>query len=280
MNFIKSRIELFKKMSKKEKTKVIMLWIIRIVMITFVTYSIVELALGHTEVEGRLANINITGIIQATTLFALTFVPRIIEKIWKIKLPFFIVTLFLFFCVSSLFLGEIFDFYIKYDWWDDVLHTFSGFYIAAIGFFIINILNERRDIAMKLSPGFVAIYAFILSLACECVWEIFEFAADKFVHSNMQRAYESTSFKEHGAVNDIADPNFNALVGTDALTDTMGDIIEVFIGALILCVIGYIVLKHSKSIKDKIKRILAFKKSEVIDSVDKNIDENNNENDI
>jgi len=244
----------FKEKGKIDKTRFITEWLTRILCIGFIVYCLVSLILGWNEKNGRVANVNVTGIIQALLLFGLTFVPMTIEKVWKIKLPFYIVFLFLAFILASLWCGEIFDFYIHFSWWDDVLHTFSGVYIAAIGFFVVSIVNERRDDNAKLSPGFVQLYAFILALAAECVWEIFEFCADSLFGSNMQRAYESESFKENGAINDIADPNFNALVGRDALIDTMGDMIEVLIGAFIMCMIGYVMLKYAKVIKEKLNK--------------------------
>ena len=239
----------FKESSKRDKTIYITNLIIRVFCISFVVYAIIMIALGHNEKSGRVANVNVTGIFQASSLFICTFIPNLIEKIWKIKLPFYIVFLFLAFIIACLWLGELLDFYIHFSWWDDVLHTFSGVYIAAIGFFVVSIVNARRDEKARLSPGFVAVYAFVLALASECVWEIFEFLSDTFFGSNMQRAYESTSFKDNGAVDSVTDPNFNALVGRDALIDTMGDMIEVLVGALILCILGYILLKNEERIR-------------------------------
>lgn len=253
----------FKEKGKRDKTRFITEWLTRILCIGFIVYCLVSLILGWNEKNGRVANVNVTGIIQALLLFGLTFVPMTIEKVWKIKLPFYIVFLFLAFILASLWCGEIFDFYIHFSWWDDVLHTFSGVYIAAIGFFVVSIVNERRDDNAKLSPGFVQLYAFILALAAECVWEIFEFFTDTLFGSNMQRAYESESFKENGAINDITDPNFNALVGRDALIDTMGDMIEVLIGAFIMCMIGYVMLKYAKVIKEKLNKRRNNKKAVV-----------------
>ena len=65
------------------------------------------------------------------------------------------------------------------------------------------------------------------------------------------------------AINDIADPNFNALVGRDALIDTMGDMIEVLIGAFIMCMIGYVMLKYAKVIKEKLNKRRNNKKAVV-----------------
>ncbi len=243
--------ENFKKMKKRDKVREITIWFIRVLCVSYILYASIMLGLGKEMVSGRGANINISGILQASLLFAATFLPLILEKIIKIKLPFYIVFVFLAFALGALWFGEISDFYVKYSWWDDVLHTISGFYIAAIGFFVISIINGKRTKEHQLGPGFVQLFSFILALASESVWEIFEFTMDSLFKTNMQRAYESHSFEKYGPINDITNPNFNALVGRAALVDTMGDMIEVLIGAFIMCIIGYFMLKYENKISEK-----------------------------
>lgn len=244
-------LENFKKMGKRDKVREIIIWFIRLLCISYIVYASYMLITKKNVPSGRVANINISGILQADLLFAATFLPLILEKIIKIKLPFYIVFVFLAFALGALWCGEINDFYIRYSWWDDVLHTISGFYIAAIGFFVISIINEKRSKEQRLGPGFVQLFSFILAIASEAVWEIFEFSMDSLFKTNMQRAYESESFKNNGPVDNISDPNFNALVGRDALIDTMGDMIEVLIGAFIMCIIGYILLKYERDKESK-----------------------------
>lgn len=232
--------------NRSTKLRYISLWTIRILAFGVIIYAIVKGILDATKTNYSMyVNMGL----QSIVLIVLTFVPVIVEKIWKVELPLTIVAIFLFLSLCSFFFGEIADFYIKYEWWDDFLHTFSGLYMAACSFFILQILNERKNVPYKSSPGFVIFFAFVTALACECVWEMIEYGVDFFFHTNMQRAYISQAFVENGAVNNIADPNFNALVGRAALNDTMGDIIEVVIGAMVACAVGFVSLKYDEKIK-------------------------------
>ncbi len=269
MNFIKSKLKKFNELDKKSKIRSVTLNFVRFISLGVIAFGIYELIyyfMHKASLEAKDETVTysryVFQILQATILFGLTFLPRIIEKIWKITIPLYTIILFIAFCVCAIFFGEIFDFYAKFEWWDDALHTFSGFYIAAIGFFVISILNEKRDGPMKLSPGFVQLFAFVLAMASEAVWEIFEYSMDGLFGSNMQRAYDSIPFENNGAVNDINDPMFNAWVGRNALKDTMGDMIEVLVGAFIMCMIGYVLLKRYDVIKQKLKNLKGNNSSE------------------
>lgn len=67
-------------------------------------------------------------------------------------------------------------------------------------------------------PRFVAIFAFVFSLAVGVLWEIFEFAMDQLFGMNMQKAM-------------FGDPS--------GLTDTMWDLIVDAIGALVISLFGW-----------------------------------------
>ena len=48
-------------------------------------------------------------------------------------------------CICHFILGEMYDFFIKYSWWDSMLHTFSGMMVAILGFSIINSINLENE---------------------------------------------------------------------------------------------------------------------------------------
>ena len=81
-----------------------------------------------------------------------------------------------------------------------------------------------------LSP-FCSIICILFCLACGTVWEIYEFAADSILGTNMQKF-----ITEEGVV----------LIGRGALTDTMEDLIVDAIGSFIVVAIGYINLKKQQ----------------------------------
>jgi len=150
--------------------------------------------------------------------FASTFLPAIIERNYKIHLPSefeFVITIFLY---SSLFLGEVRDYYARYWWWDIFLHGIAGIALGFVGFLIVYVLYYENKI--KTSPMFVAIFSFSFAVALGAVWEIFEFAMDSFFGLNMQKS---------------------------GLVDTMWDLIVDSGGALITCLIGLMYIKGGKT---------------------------------
>ncbi len=93
----------------------------------------------------------------------------------------------LIFIFAAEILGEIQSYYIKVPSWDTALHTINGFLMAAIGFALVDILNQSKKVSMKLSPLFVAIVAFCFSMTIGVVWEFFEFSMDQMFHLDMQK---------------------------------------------------------------------------------------------
>ena len=84
-------------------------------------------------------------------------------------------------------MGEINSYYTKIPYWDTMLHTINGFLMAAIGFALVDIFNRSERFSVKLSPLFLAIVAFCFSMTVGVLWEFFEFAADTYLHMDMQK---------------------------------------------------------------------------------------------
>lgn len=161
------------------------------------------------------------GITIFISLFALiiSFIPGIVGRNYKIALPAefeFIITLFIY---MTLFLGEIKGYYLKYWWWDNLLHTFSGIAFGFLGFLIAYILYASGKINTK--PIFLSMFAFCFALSIGAIWEIAEFNIDNTFNTDMQRR------------------NTN-------IFDTMHDLTEDTIGALFVSIIGFFYLKGFK----------------------------------
>jgi hypothetical protein len=84
-------------------------------------------------------------------------------------------------------LGEINAFYVKIPVWDTILHTTNGFLMAAIGFALIDLFNRSDRFSIKMSPYFVAFFAFCFSMTVGVLWEFFEFSMDWFFRLDMQK---------------------------------------------------------------------------------------------
>lgn len=160
------------------------------------------------------------------------FIPTIVKKRLKLEIPSFMTVVYLLFLYCAIFLGEVRFFYINVKNWDTLLHTFSGVMIGTLGFSFVNILNDNKDDThLKLSPFFVAFFAFCFSVMLGTIWEVYEFSADHLLGFNMQK------FR-------LADGT--DLAGHAAISDTMKDIIVDIVGALFAALIGYISLKYKR----------------------------------
>lgn len=115
---------------------------------------------------------------------------------------------------GTLFLGEVFDFYNRFWWWDLVMHGGSAIGFGLIGFVLVFMMFQGDRYAAP--PFAVAFFAFCFAMAIGAVWEIFEFAMDQMFGLNMQKS---------------------------GLMDTMWDLIMDFIGAFIGASAGYAYLK-------------------------------------
>ena len=122
------------------------------------------------------------------------------------------------FVFASLFLGEVHGYYIRFWWWDLVLHAASGLLLGILGFLLVYVINEKPDLDIDMKPGFVALFAFMFSLGLGALWEIFEFWMDSAFGATMQKS----------------------------LRDTMFDLIVDALGALAISIFGYVYLKTTE----------------------------------
>ncbi len=192
----------------------------------------------------------------------LFLIPSFIESRFKLDLPEALEIIILLFIFSAEILGEIQNFYNVFANWDTILHTINGFLCAAIGFSLIDILNRYEKFHLNLSPLFVAIVGFCFSMTIGVLWEFFEYGADKYFNTDMQKDkivenIYTVSLNPEGknipvGVEDITSTQIiteNKIYLIDkgyldiGLIDTMGDLFVNFIGAMVYCIIGYIYVK-------------------------------------
>lgn len=155
-------------------------------------------------------------------IILITLIPLLMEKRFHVHVPPEFELLAIAFIFASLFLGEVHGYYTRFWWWDIALHTSSGLLTGIMGFMLVHILNETRDINLHMTSGFVAFFAFLFAVGVGTLWEIYEFAMDSFFGSNMQK---------------------EMLGDSSGLTDTMWDMIVNASGALVISILGYSYLK-------------------------------------
>lgn len=197
----------------------------------------------------------------------LFMIPTIIDRKLNIKLPNVLETIILLFIFSAEILGEIQNFYGIFPFWDTMLHTINGFLCAAIGFSLIDILNQSEEFHLKMSPVFVALVAFCFSMTIGVLWEFFEFGADTFFKTDMQKDRISSSissvlineekknvpvkidnieeetikYNENGEIKELIVSGGHLDIG---LKDTMKDLLVNFIGAVVFSIIGLLYIKN------------------------------------
>lgn len=193
----------------------------------------------------------------------LLFLPFIIEHRLNIDLPNTVEIIIMIFVFSAEILGEINNFYGIIPFWDTLLHTLNGFLMAAIGFSLFDILNNKLK-SINLSPIFLCLFSFCFSMTVGVIWEFFEYGMDNTFNYDMQKdeyineintvTLDPMQSNKVITINDINytilyDKNNNQLVKLNGyldigLNDTMKDLIVNFIGAVIFNIFGYLYLKN------------------------------------
>ncbi len=153
------------------------------------------------------------GFVALATLGA-SMLPALAAARYELRVPVAFLSFVTLFIFASLFLGEAFDFYNLYWWWDIALHASSAIGFGLIGFVFIFYLFEGDRYA---APHWaVAFLSWGFAVAIGAVWEVFEFTMDSLFGTNMLKS---------------------------GLRDTMGDLIVNIGGAAIGAVSGYLYLK-------------------------------------
>lgn len=183
------------------------------------------------EVDARVKADYILMLIQCILGIIVIHLPAIISKKLKFEIPYILYFIYIIFLYCAIFLGEVRSFYYVIPFWDDILHCMSSVMTGLFGFMTAAILNRDTKTRMSLSPFFLALFAFCFSVTVGSIWEIYEFAADEFMGLNMQKF-----MLKDGTL----------LIGHEALTDTMNDIIIDCLGAFFATVTGYFSIKNKK----------------------------------
>ncbi len=224
--------------------------------IVYVTLRILVILMMILQIFNR----NYENVFLCILTLILLIVPSFIQINLKIEIPTGLEISMLLFIFAAEILGEIQAYYIRFSFWDTVLHTINGFLMAAIGFSLVDILNRSEKITFRLSPVYLAIVAFCFSMTIGVVWEFFEFSMDMFFGLDMQKdtivhSIHSVMLDPAGGnvpvgIDNIQDVTVNGeSLGLEGyldigLIDTMKDLLVNFVGAVVFSVIGYFYVKH------------------------------------
>ena len=227
---------------------------------------------------------NWNNVVLCLATLILFIMPSILSKKFKVDLPNTLEIIVYLFIFSSTILGEIQNFYGVFAHWDTMLHTLNGFLCAAIGFSLVDILNNHDNFHITMTPGFVALVAFSFSMTVGVMWEFGEFAVDKYLVKDMQKdrivnRISSVKINENNENEPIIIEDINKIEiysnnNKDIYTieggylelgliDTMKDLFVNFIGAIIYSILGYLYIKNRDEYKFAERFIPRLKKSNI-----------------
>lgn len=208
---------------------------VRIAMVLLLTASILGIFIDADDAD---ISRNIFVSIQAFILLILSFGPSLIERKFKLDIPDFMESIFLVFILAALMMGEVAEFFVRINWWDDMLHIISGFLVAIVGFSVVNSAVKNPNKTLIINPLVIALFVFCFSMTVEIIWELLEYTVDTLISSsNMSRTVDSVTLVPYS--------------GLLAMRDTMHDILLNVISALTISILGYFDAKNNLNIFSK-----------------------------
>ncbi len=222
-------------MKKKTDWKKTIGFFVLFTLVFSIVYSIVRIATAPVTGSGseseHLRSDYVLMLIQCILGLLVIGLPAFLERKWSFAIPNYMYILYFIFLYCAIYLGEVRSFYYLIPHWDDILHAFSGAMLGAFGFTLVSTLNFSEKVKVELSPLFVCLFSFCFALAVGAAWEIYEFTGDSLFGLNMQKFRTADG---------------TLLIGQDALSDSMKDLIIDAVGAFIVVTIGYLSMLEKK----------------------------------
>lgn len=160
---------------------------------------------------------NYENFIPVITTILTFLIPLIIEKIFKIKIPYHIKTFYIIYIFLSKFLGGDNYYFSTIPVYDKVIHSVYGILSCFVSIYILVCFTPNKTNNIL----FTIIFSISISLGTSVIWEFLEFFADNITFGNNQRL-------ETG------------------ITDTMLDLIFTFASTNIISIFYYIEYKFKK----------------------------------
>lgn len=253
---MKKKVNKFKSLDfKNNKFATILYFSLRLIVILLLIYNIIVRRYESAFV--------------CMMTLVLLIAPFFLEEKLKIEISSSLEVVILLFVFSSEILGELNAFYQKIPNWDTMLHTINGFVMGAVGFSLVNMLNDSDRTMIKLSPVFLILTSFCFSMTIGVLWEFFEYGADYILDLDMQKdtivnKINSTTFDPLNN-NKVYSVEIDSLMvnGDDwidryngyvdiGLHDTMKDLLVNAIGAIVFSLLGYLSLNSKEGTYQKL----------------------------
>jgi len=155
-------------------------------------------------------------LLMAVLGLAVTFVPLILKKVFKLEIPASFEIVVILFIYGVLVFAGIKGSFLGVWWWDIILNFFAAIALGFVGVTFLTVL-QNEDI-IDTSWAMIGVMTFFFAVALGTIWEIFEFSLDVFFGFGLQ----------------------------DGLLDTMKDVVVNSVGALFVSFVGVYLLKSGK----------------------------------
>lgn len=145
----------------------------------------------------------------------LSLIPSLVERSYRVTLPFeldLLITLSIF---LNTFMGEGMNFYQRVRLYDKALHIYGSAVVGLLAFVVVYTMNYTRKV--RLSLPLIGFFTITFAMAMGAVWEIMEFAVDSLFGKTTQ----------------------------NGLDDTMWDLVNDFVGGVITAAVGMLYVKYS-----------------------------------
>lgn len=188
---------------------------------------------------------------------AYALVPIAIERLFRFRIQPVLYIFVIAYTICPL-LGSSYQLYLKFSWWDDMLHGFAGLIFAIFGAYLPKALGKKDA-----SVALCALMGFVFSLAVAGVWEFIEFGLDSFFGTDMQKDTWLTSTRPSYLLGKILGLPDGMIVGNDTsivtiingkeyqgyldigLLDSMHDMLIETLGAILYTVV-FVAFKGKK----------------------------------
>lgn len=181
-------------------------------LVVFAIWMALGLAFIFALAEGRWSLAFV-----AVATFGVSLLPVLFASRFGLRLPTSFFASIVLFSFATIFLGEAFDFYERFWWWDVVLHSGAAMGFGLVGVLFMLMLFEGDRYAAP--PWAIAFFAFCFAMTIGVLWELLEFTMDR---------------------------NFGLRMQKSGLIDTMWDLIVDAIGAAVGAGAGFVYLKGWK----------------------------------
>ena len=177
--------------------------------VRFIVMSFIRLILIIAFVSALYSNRRLV-LTMSVLALVITFLPVILNSLFKIKVPGEFEIIVLFFIYGIFYFGEVKGVFSEIWWWDISLNLLSAGVLGFIGLAVFYTLH--KDKILNTSPQLIAILSFCFAFSVGALVEIFEFGMDNLFGFNLQGL---------------------------SIVDTMKDSITNLVGAAIVSLIGF-----------------------------------------